>query len=732
MHAAWLAASVSSAGFATVAAAEPAEGRRDARPSSSVLEEIIVTAQKREERLQDVPVPVSTISGEILTSTNQLRIEDYQAKIPGVSLALGGNGNRPVIAIRGVTTGGDTNPTVGFVVDDVSYGASVVTGPNVVTPADIDPGDISRVEVLRGPQGTLYGASSIGGLLKFVTVDPSTEGRSGRVEASSTNVHHGSDLGYSARGNVNVPLSDTFAIRASGFTVRNPGYIDNLETGEDDTNEYHSDGGRLSALWRPSDAFSLKLSALIQDSERMGSNDVNTTFGKESFKQSFLTGTGTYHRESDAYSATMVAQLGKVEVTSATGYSIDKWSDSADASTFGGSFLSNIGFANFGFRRVDQQTDSEVKKFSEELRASFPIGDRVTWLVGGFYTKEDTDLFFDNQSADDSGQPHGSIFKIDYGPATYEEYAAFTTLTVGITDRWDIQLGGRYSDHSQDVNLVRSGPVAALFGASPQGLSSDGTAFTYLLTPRFKVSEDLMVYARLASGYRPGAPNINCGAVGVPCRFDADKTQNYDLGLKGSAFGGAFSYDAALYYINWEDIQITGLQAGAFAYSGNVSRATSKGAELTLQFRTDSGFALSAWGAYNDAKLEEAFPPGQIAGRPGDRLPSSPRTSGNLSLDQEFPLGTVATGAVGASFSYIGEREGKFQRTNVPRVTYPSYTTLDAHGGVTYDTWEVRLFVNNALDKRAVLRTGADAALFPAFLTYIQPRTIGVSLSKSF
>ncbi len=159
-------------------------------------------------------------------------------------------------------------------IDDVPFGASTNLGGGRAVP-DIDPGDLQRVEVLRGPQGTLYGASSLGGLLKFVTRDPATDDLGGQLQASSSDVVNGDDLGYSVRGSVNVPLGDTFAVRASGFFRRDPGYIYNVQTGESSINSADADGGRLTALWRLSDQWSVKVSALIQEIDGDGATSVD-------------------------------------------------------------------------------------------------------------------------------------------------------------------------------------------------------------------------------------------------------------------------------------------------------------------------------------------------------------------------------------------------------------------------------------------------------------------------
>src|SRR5882762_9130997 len=256
----------------------PASGERARRADedSSKIPEIIVTAQKRSERIQDVPVPVTSIDANQLVENNQVRFEDYYTSVPGLSFAPNNQNN--YLAIRGIATGGFSNPTVGIVIDEVPFGASTALGGGQVVP-DLDPGDLARVEVLRGPQGTLYGASSMGGLLKFVTVDPSTDALSGRVQVGFSDVHNGAQLGYNVRASVNVPINDTLAITASGFTRQDPGYIDNPVYHLDGVNETRVIGGRLAALWQPADVVSVKLSALYQDSRLYGAPQISVLPG---------------------------------------------------------------------------------------------------------------------------------------------------------------------------------------------------------------------------------------------------------------------------------------------------------------------------------------------------------------------------------------------------------------------------------------------------------------------
>ena len=209
--------------------------------------DIVVTAQKRVERLQDVPAAVSVVNTTALTESNQSRLRDFAASVPGFQASPSpGGGGQQTLVIRGITSGTIQNPTVGIMIDEVPFGAATYD----FSP-EVDPADLQRIEVLRGPQGTLYGASSLGGLVKFVTVEPSTTDVSGKVEAGVNGVAHGSGVGYALRGAVNLPVSDTLAIRISGFTHKDPGYIDNPTLKLTDVNDFYASGGRVSALFKP-------------------------------------------------------------------------------------------------------------------------------------------------------------------------------------------------------------------------------------------------------------------------------------------------------------------------------------------------------------------------------------------------------------------------------------------------------------------------------------------------
>lgn len=687
----------------------------DRSSESETLEEIVVTAQKREERLRDVPVPVTAIHADDLVNRDQLRLQDFFTSVPGLSVSPTTQ-SAQILSIRGITTGVGS-PTVGVTVDDMPYGSSTNLGGGAAVP-DIDPGDLAQVEVLRGPQGTLYGASSMGGLIKFATLDPSTDAVSGRIQAGASGVQNGDGLGYNLRGSVNVPLSEAVAIRGSGFTREESGYIDNPVLGIKGINEQRVSGGRISALWRASDAISLKLSALYQDRKGDGSPDVDLQPGLGDLQQNYLRGVGASESKVQAYSATVTARVRSADLTAVSGYNINEFSDSLDSSS---SFAPGTGLPEF----------NKTTKFTQELRLTLPLSPAFDWLLGAFYTHEKSVLGQALVTIDPATGAMGSPLLNIIVPTTYREYAAFTNLTFHINDRFDIQFGGRESEIRQaSLESTQSGTL--LGGATVVSPEADSkvNAFTYLLTPRFKVSPDLMLYARLASGYRAAGSNVD---PGQPRQYDPDKTQNYEAGLKGNLFYHQLSFDASIYYIDWKDIQLQlrDVNPPHLGYVANAGRARSQGVELSFEWRPLAGLAIATWVAWDDAELKASFPAtSTVYGIAGDRLPNTSRFSGSVSLDQSFPIASGVTGFVGGSVSYVGNRVGFFTPTP-QRQDFPGYARTDLRAGAKYNSWTLNLFVNNLADKRAALAGGLGTSPVFAF-QYLQPRTAGVSLVRTF
>jgi outer membrane receptor protein involved in Fe transport len=613
---------------------------------------------------------------------------------------------------------------------------------------------LQRIEVLRGPQGTLYGAASLGGLLKYVTKSPDTKTFSGRVEVGASKVEDG-DYGHSIRGAVNVPiLADQVALSVSGFLNEAPAWVDNISTGtlRRDTNKSKNWGGRAALLVKPFEALTLNFSAMKQRTDTIGDaqynvrsatdlTPVNTNvaagpIGAALPYRTTSTGLADGRRNHELYSVRGDWDLGFAKLTSVSGWSRSDVSDVSDVTPIFGFLLPLY---------TDSQTTtinnaSSLRKFSQEVRLS-ASGSMFDWLVGGFYTKEHADA---PQSIDVLGSGGGSIATAYIGanPSSYREIAGFADLTWHATDKLDIQVGGRYADNKQTYASVTTvdSAVVPIFG--PSTVDSTGSkdhAFTWLVTPSYKITQDLMVFARVATGYRPGGPNPV--VFNVPRSFGSDRVTSYELGLKGQSANRVLSYDVALFQIDWKDIHLQSTDTNTqFVFFVNGSRARSRGAEVQLGLKPLAGLSIDANASYTDATLREDLPvspatASYLIGSKGDRLPSTAKFAGSLSAQYDFAVSDNLDAFMGGTLVYLGKRPGGF--VNIPgavRTEAPEYTMVDLRAGFSIDKgWQFSLFARNILDKDGVLiLNNRNGSLARPQATFTQPRTIGFNIAGSF
>jgi outer membrane receptor protein involved in Fe transport len=687
--------------------------------------DIVVTAEKHEEGLQDVPVPVSVLNGNALADEDKLLLSDYATSVPGFVVAPINFGEQQ-LAIRGITTSGFTLPTVAVNIDGVPYGG-------LLDVPDIDPGDLERVEILRGPQGTLYGSSSLGGLVNFVMKAPSFDGYSGYLEAGTSVTHNTSALGYNLRGAANLPVSKTTAFRLSGYSYTDPGYIDNPVRNLRGINRTEAYGGRLSMLLDPSHVFAVKFNALYDNINHKGSSEINVptvgypqTASLTGLEQNYIPGVGGQKFSVQAYSLTLNAALHKMNLVSLTGFndvydpSSFDWSD-----TFG-----PVSSAHFGVDGAINLGYSRYKKITEELRLSSSFGRRFDWLLGGFYSHTHLPGYEVIAAADSAtGLIAGADWILIY-PRTYKEAAGFANLTYHITDRFDVQVGGREGKTSEyDAPEIQEGPYIGPTPSISPASSVSNTAFTYLVTPRFKLSPDFMVYARFASGFRPGGPNQH--GVGIPPSYAPDKTKNYEVGAKGNLFSSKTTIDTSVYYIDWTDIQIQKFSSQNLSFTSNGSGAKSEGLEIALTEKLFNGLSASGWYSYDNAVLTQPFPANSpLYGVSGDRLPLSSRNSGHLSVQQDFRVRGIGNSFVGLTETLVGDRVGVFTNS-AQRQSLPAYATTDLRLGAKMENWSASLYVNNLTDERGRLNGGLGYILPYAFYV-TKPRTVGLSFSKTF
>lgn len=737
------------AGFCCVTgfAAEPQTSREDDGKS---LEEVVVTAQKREERAVDVPVVINSVSAQTLTDQNLSGIREYYSRVPGLNY----DGDKTYsLSLRGITTGNATNPTLSILIDDVQYGASTVAGlGNSVFP-DFDPAMLERIEVLHGPQGTLYGASSLGGLIKFVTRAPDTERFSARVEAGLQSTK-GGDTGWGARGSVNIPLmSDRIALRVSGFDREDPEYIDNVHTGAEakDVNATHIRGGHAALLLKPLDNISITLSALEQKRNadfrtstlvNVDANGVPTfepTFGRNKIDVADTSDFG----DQKLYSARAVVDFGDVELTSITAYGKSRGTNLQDLSTV-------FFFLPFFYGQPDASVfiddAAHTNKFSQELRLNGKVADSLDWRAGVFYTREKSSVDQALTLFDSSGAFIATAYD-GLGPNSYRERAVFGDVTMHLAERLDLQAGARFAKNKQTSggSTVVDGPAQLVFGPGGPApdLDSRDHSFTWALSPVYHFTPDMMGYLRIATGYRPGGPN---GLFpGVATEFGPDKVRNYEIGFKGIAPDRTFSWETALFQIEWQNVQLQDTDASTqFTYTTNGGKARSRGAELASEWRPMRGLTVNATVTLMKAELTETLPIiagiDSLIGNDGDRLPASAKFSSNLSIQQDFPITGELTGFVGANWTRVGSRQSAL-RLNVnppndpaaPRFGVPGYSQIDLRAGVNYnESWHLNMFVRNLTDKKGIVTADNRNGTSVTFVNFLTPRTIGFSLAKEF
>lgn len=711
------------------------------QPNDRNVDVVVVTAQKIAQSLVDVPLSISVVGGGDLERVQALNIQDYVKLVPGLQLTQATPGFGRLV-LRGVNTGGVAS-TVGMYVDETTFGSSSGLVNGAILAGDFDTFDIARVEVLRGPQGTLYGASSLGGVLKYVTNEPKFDAFQGRVRGSVESVDDG-DMSYSGAAVANMPVSDNVAIRASGFYRKVGGFIDSIGTAGSDVakniNGSTVSGGRASMLYKPSDAFSLRLTAFVQDID----NDASSVVDSDSLTGKTLYGGLTqsqYVPETAdvsyrVYNATAVFNAGFADLTSATSYGTLTQDFRVDFTTLISPTLEFLfGVPNEAFNK--QTTD--VKRFTQELRLSSHESERLDWLFGGYYTDEEglidqnVHVVTPGTLTDIAGLPAAGVGTID---SKYKEYAAFANATLKFTPHFNLTLGGRYSHNKQTESQVTDG---LLFGGASQipGDSSEDV-FTYSVAPKYKFNDLMSLYARVAKGFRPGGPNALApnAPPGTPSSYTSDSIVSYELGLKGENATRMFGFDVAAFHIEWKDIQLLARVNGV-GINTNASGADSDGVELSLLFRPVEGLRLSLAGAYTDAKLNEDTDLLLVGGRDGDRLPYTPKTSYSLNGDYEWSVGADRRAFVGASFSHLSEVpagfDADFIAENDRQRFLPSYETLDLRVGLDFGRFSVEAFGRNLTNDEG--KTSAESGGTPlgAIATgVIRPRSFGLTVTAEF
>jgi len=664
--------------------------------AADALAEIVVTASKQSERLRDVPASVTALGADQLQNQSLSYFSDYVAKVPGLNF-IQTSPQYSQLILRGVSTGtAAPNASVATYVDEAPYGFSSPTGVGALMSPNLDAFDMARIEVLRGPQGTLYGSNAIGGLLKYVTKAPVLSDYSGEVQVGTVAID--GHFGWDVHGAFNVPLGTGAALRVTGYRVERPGYIDNPVLDMRNTNDFKSEGLRGSLLVEAAPNLKLRFLALVQKSETgdQGSTDVDSVTLKPvqgDFSHARVVAAPGENRN-QLYSGTVDWTLGFASLVSATSYAVTSTDLQFDVSGTYTPYLAAYFSAPYGAANIGRIRNN---KFTQELRLTSPKDRTFSWQLGGFYTFENLSTVM----ALEPVTPGTHVISPGLlGPlansaedGTYREFAGFGDIGVKFTPTFDVNVGVRYSNIHAKYHQFTEG---AFLGSNNFVRKSTQNVFTYSAAARWRASEETMFYARAARGYQPGGPNRVAPFVGVAPSYKPSTTTNFEVGVKSRLLDGRLNLEANAFHVDWQDIQLAAVVAGNYSYT-NGGAARSSGVEWNVDYIPVSGLTLSLNGAYTDAELRDDAPAGMNAFA-GDPLPYIPKWSASAGVDYDWAISSALQGFVGASWRYTGNRKSDFAED----IRLPSFSVFDLRAGIKDDAWTLSAFAKNVGDARVI------------------------------
>lgn len=737
----------------------------DREHSTAQVEDVIVTATRRAERLQDVPVSITSLSQEELTERGIVNYDGLATATPGVVLNKA-SANFNNFTARGVATNGygaNLQSTVAIYLDELpisSNGNSTILDPTLY--------DVERIEFLRGPQGTLFGSGSLAGALRILTHDPDASG----FDASAL-----VDLGVMSEGGlrqrynamVNVPLiEDQLALRVVGFSRNEEGWVDNIGTGIKDANTLVQYGGRAILLWEPTDRFSARLMYSREISNPHDSSLTNPDLGEY---VRLTDRPDLFQSDMANYNATLEYQFDGARLTSSSTYSDYTGLFYVDLA---GSYAQAFPFA--------LDADAWDNTFVQELRLVSDPGGKVDWSVGGFYFRKRRDVDYNYRSNPEylashliSGLPDEYYLRFGSHFVSHEA-AAFGELTYRFTpDLWvtgglrygktDAQgftePGGynsdyltvaynyqAYADYYLNFLGQSSIPVTVTSVPAATGVKAEEDGPSYRLSLSWRPTPSITTYGAVSTGFRPPIVNARAGAASpldpndiiIPDGATSDNLINYEIGVKGRWFGGKLYADAAVYLIDWNDIQVQANRVSdSVQFATNIGGATSKGIEVSVVTLPAEGWTVALTGSWNKAEVDdltaqEAAISGAVLGA---RL-AGPEVSGSLRVNYEWQPTPGVMGNASVAVSHVGSFPNTFPNTPgrplVPLPTYDdtdSYTFVNANVAFAFPQFTVGAYVENLFDDRSINYVHPEAFLDSRY-GRLRPRTVGVRVGYEF
>lgn len=751
--------------------------------SADKLEEVVVTAEKRSENLQNVPLSVEALGETKLEEMNVQSFEDYAKLLPSVSYQTV-NPGQTNIYMRGIASGGDGNhsgpqPSVGVYVDEIPT-------TTILGQLDFHVYDVARVEALSGPQGTLYGASSESGTLKIVTNKPDPTKFSAGYNLEVNDVDHG-DLGNVAEGFVNVPLADNAAIRLVGFEEHDSGYIDNVYgTRTYPTFDYtvnnasrvakaYNDvttyGGRAALKIDLDDNWTVLPAIMGQDASINGINAYDTSIGPLQVRHFFP------ETDNDRWilpSLTITGKIGNFDLTYAGGYlmhDINTQQDYSDYSYFYdvfshyGAYETGPGGKPIDIGQYIVGVD-HFEKISQELRIASPQEDRFRFLAGIFYERQTHDIEQDYKinGLDPALWVTGwqDTWWLTKQERVDRDYAVFGTASYDIASDWTVDAGLRVYRYDNTLEgFYGFGPSGSFsstgqlhcfsqqpfMGAPCMDLakSADEDNVIYKVTLTYRIDPDKLVYVTASDGYRPGGANRN--ATFAP--YQSDTLSNYELGWKTTWFDNKLRWNGDIFYDPWQDFQFTFLGQNGLPDIVNAGQAVSQGIESDLSWKVAQHVTLSGSASLIDAHLTAPYCgtvdaqgnpvtscPASTAEAPsGTQLPVTPYFKGNMTGRYDFELGGDSDGFFQTALMYTGGSWADIRQRLYSAQTpvhyidprellgrMPSFVEVDFAAGLNWGNSSLQLYIKNAFNSLGQVSRYAECAVnICGYETYAVP-----------
>lgn len=696
-----------------------------------MLSTIVVTALYRRQRLQDVPASVSVLQGSTLVAKGAEGYSDYLPTVPGVNFAQVGGLGANSIAIRGVSQGGaSNNPLTAIYLDEAPI------TENYVGSLDPDVYDIERVEVLKGPQGTLYGASSMGGTIRIITNKPRLDRFAANADLLLGDVAHGG-LSKQAEAMVNVPLvPDRMALRIAGGYRDEAGWIDDAALGIRNGNSVQKRDVHAQLLLQPGTRTRVLLSLLYQN-EGDGLPAFRDLKVPDYETNRLYRGSGT--NSAKLYSLTITQDWDWMSLTSATNYMRKDLFLAADTTAAIARLAPFVlGVTTGPAEGIGIGSTDDFTIFTQEVRLQSEGKNRLDWLLGSFFSNSTSDI---GQEFDLARAP--TLLSVTSNAGFYQaaqtyglqQIAAFGQLTYNVFPGFSLSAGLRDSSYrvdnaSQDSGLLNGGSSSTL-------QTTQKSALTQRYAAKYEVTRNSMVYAQASQGFRVGGPNSRvpqsaCGPYlaqlgysAAPDSYGPDRLWEYEVGSKNTLLDSRMSLNGAVYYIDWKDMQsLIGLNCG-FSFTTNAGRAVSKGAEFDLSVRPLRGLTLAASGSYVDAAIADA-----LRGSPehvGDTLPLVSKWSGNFSAQYDHALSGSLDAFERVELNYIGGAWNTFP-SQAGAALLSSYSTLALRVGISGRNWTASFFGTNLTDRHVVMWQSTTS---PFYQLEARPREVGLELRVS-